>query len=120
MAFGTGVFYVCDSKAKAPKINMNEMNNIRIFAVNNIRTMLTKLTLSVEQSVIKSAKAYAKQKGKSVSELVEHYLRSLKSKASETPSVSPQVLAQMGAVKLPKTSNYKQALSEALSKQYQP
>jgi hypothetical protein len=25
MAFGTGVFYVCGSKAKAQKINMNEI-----------------------------------------------------------------------------------------------
>jgi hypothetical protein len=93
---------------------MNELNNIRIFALNNIRIMLSKLTLSVEQSVIKSAKIYAKQKGKSVSELVEQYLRSLQAKASDSPELDPSILVQMGSVNLSKNTNYKHALSEAL------
>ncbi|GEM_PF-1491281 len=36
--------------------------------------MATKLTLTVEERIIEKAKAYAKQTGRSLSELVENYL----------------------------------------------
>ena len=39
--------------------------------------MLTKLTLTIEQSVIERAKEYAQEKNKSVSRIVEEYLRNL-------------------------------------------
>jgi len=38
------------------------------------RIMATKLTLSVEENVIKRAKSYAKNAGRSLSELIENYL----------------------------------------------
>ncbi len=91
---------------------------IRIFVIQIIRIMLSKLTLSVDQSVIKSAKVYAKQKGKSVSELVEHYLKSLQLKAIDQEELSPKVLALMGSVSMAKTEHYKQRLSAALTKRY--
>ena len=37
--------------------------------------MNTKLTLTIEKEVIQIAKAYAKEKGQSLSELVENYLK---------------------------------------------
>ena len=42
--------------------------------------MTTKLTLTIEDKVIDSAKEYAKLKGKSLSHLVENYLKSISSK----------------------------------------
>lgn len=39
--------------------------------------MTSKLTLTVEEGVIKKAKAYARQTGRSLSELVESYLNTL-------------------------------------------
>jgi hypothetical protein len=39
--------------------------------------VLTKLTLTIEQSIIKKAKKYAHRKKKSVSKIVEEYLRSV-------------------------------------------
>jgi len=36
--------------------------------------MTTKLTLTIEDTVIDSAKKYARQKGKSLSDIVENYL----------------------------------------------
>lgn len=39
--------------------------------------MTTKLTLSVDEAVIRDAKAYAQGVGRSVSQLVEAYLRAL-------------------------------------------
>ena len=38
--------------------------------------MTTKLTLTIEEKVISSAKKYAQKKGKSLSNLVENYLKS--------------------------------------------
>ena len=37
--------------------------------------MITKLTLTIEDSVISSAKKYATKKGKSLSAIVENYLK---------------------------------------------
>ena len=42
--------------------------------------MITKLTLTIEDEVIDSAKDYAKSKGKSLSKIVENYLRLISSK----------------------------------------
>ena len=39
--------------------------------------MTTKLTLTIDDSVIAIAKKYAKQNGKSLSDIVENYLMSL-------------------------------------------
>lgn len=39
--------------------------------------MQTKLTLTIEKDVVKKAKAYARQKDKSVSRIVEEYLRNV-------------------------------------------
>lgn len=39
--------------------------------------MLTKLTLTIEKDVVKKAKAYARKKDKSVSRIVEEYLRNV-------------------------------------------
>lgn len=39
--------------------------------------MNTKLTLTIEQAVIENAKQYAKQKNRSLSDLIESYLKAL-------------------------------------------
>ncbi len=39
--------------------------------------MTTKLTLTIEQDVIKTAKIYAQKKGRSLSDLIENYLKTL-------------------------------------------
>lgn len=77
--------------------------------------MTTKLTLTIEQKVIVPAKKYAQKKGKSLSKLVENYLRTLSVPAANE-SFSPKVKKLMGSVKLPKDFDYKQELIKALSK----
>ncbi|MFX5530198.1 DUF6364 family protein, partial [Acinetobacter baumannii] len=42
--------------------------------------MSTKLTLSIDEKVVAEAKEYAKEAGKSVSQIVESYLRVLTQK----------------------------------------
>jgi formiminotetrahydrofolate cyclodeaminase len=64
--------------------------------------MTTKLTLTVEKSVIDKAKSYAKQTGRSLSELIEKYLESITSEEQTNKDVSPKLKKIIGAVKLPK------------------
>ena len=80
--------------------------------------MTTKLTLSIEQEVIKKAKSYAQSKGRSLSELIENYLKTLSTKEPVQEELSPRVKKLMGAVKLPKDYDYKKNLSEEINKKY--
>src|SRR5690554_7956402 len=73
---------------------------IRIFEINT-RIMTTKLTLTVEEKVIEKAKSYAKQTGRSLSELVENYLRTLTAENKDMQQLSPKLKKIIGAVKLP-------------------
>ncbi len=80
--------------------------------------MTTKLTLTIEDSIIDAAKKYAKKKGKSLSALVENYLKSISVKENKSTDISPKVLKLMGAVKLPKNFDYKKELQKALEEKY--
>ena len=57
--------------------------------------MQTKLTLRLEQRLIRRAKAYARRTGKSVSELVADFFGRLDAATGEKP---PRVVAQSPAV----------------------
>ncbi len=80
--------------------------------------MTTKLTLTVEEKVITTAKKYARRKGKSLSHIVENYLRSISAKDESETELSPKVAKLKGAIKLPADFDYKKTLSTALSKKY--
>lgn len=80
--------------------------------------MTTKLTLTIEQDVIKIAKIYAQQKGRSLSELIESYLKSVTAKTSDDKGLSPKVKKLKGAIKLPEDFDYKKSLSEEITKKY--
>lgn len=72
--------------------------------------MTTKLTLTVEESVIKKAKSYAKHTGRSLSELVENYLESLTGDDKEQ-TISPRLQKIAGTIKLPVDFDEKAELS---------
>lgn len=80
--------------------------------------MTTKLTLTIEQEVIKVAKTYAQRKGRSLSELIESYLKTLTAKTYDDDDLSPRVKKLIGTIKLPKNFDYKKTLSEELTKKY--
>ena len=80
--------------------------------------MNTKLTLTIEEKVIDSAKQYAQKKGKSLSHIVENYLMSITSNEKKTDNLSPKVAKLMGVIKLPKDFNYKKELGTLISKKY--
>jgi hypothetical protein len=80
--------------------------------------MTTKLTLTIEDSVIKTAKKYAQKRGRSLSGLIENYLRTLSSKDSGADNISPRVKRLSGSIKLPKDFDYKRSLEDAITEKY--
>jgi len=81
--------------------------------------MQTKLTLTLEQGVIEEAKLYAKDKGRSLSELIENYLKIVLEDKKTEIKLSPSIAKLKGAIKLPDDFDYKQELSKSLSEKYQ-
>ena len=82
---------------------------------------MSKLTLSINQMVIDEAKEYAKSSGKSLSSIVEEYLKSLtKTEKSNKKKTSMELVRELkGSVKLPKDfTSYKEILQDALVAKY--
>jgi len=82
--------------------------------------MTTKLTLTLDDKVIRSAKRYARAKGRSVSELVESYFKSLTDlKSDSSEELSPSIKSLMGSFKAPKNFDYKKALKEEKQRKFE-
>lgn len=83
------------------------------------KKMNTKLTLTIEREIIKKAKAYAKDKNRSLSDIIENYLRILTDKNStEERSLNPAIESLKGSFKMPKNFDYKKELKNRLEKKY--
>lgn len=81
--------------------------------------MTTKLTLSIEEKVIKTAKTYAQKKGRSLSSLVENYLMTLSSNNNnDLTKLSPRVKRLRGSIKLPTDFDYKKSVAESINEKY--
>ena len=80
--------------------------------------MNTKLTLTIEQSVIKKAKSYAKEKGRSLSDIIENYLKAITAEKRVVEDISPLVNSLRGSFKAPESFDYKKELSKGLSEKY--
>jgi len=80
--------------------------------------MTTKLTLTVEKEVIELAKIYAGKKGRSLSDLIETYLKTLVQKEVNPKELSPNVKKLLGSVKVTKGFDYKKELEAALTTKY--
>ena len=81
--------------------------------------MTTKLTLTIEDTVIKRAKAYAKQNNVSVSSLVETYLKNLTAGNESNIELSGVVAELAGVLKGVNVDNWQEDYAEHLSKKYQ-
>jgi hypothetical protein len=80
--------------------------------------MTTKLTLTMEDNVIEDAKKYARHKGKSLSKIVETYLKVIGQQEKSNNEISTKVLKLKGVIKLSEGYDYKNELASALSKKY--
>ncbi|MEJ7558442.1 MAG: DUF6364 family protein [Pedobacter sp.] len=72
--------------------------------------MTRKLTLTVEEVVIKKAKSYAKLTGRSLSEIVEKYLETLTEEHPEIKQISPELNKLARSVRLPVNFDKKKEL----------
>ncbi|NII85405.1 hypothetical protein H9N25_15445 [Pedobacter riviphilus] len=86
--------------------------------------MNTKLTLTIDKSVIKQAKAYAEQQGRSLSAVVENYLKAVIKKeeiVKDDDELSPIIKSLMlrPKVELPDNYDYKKELEKVRDEKYQ-
>ncbi|HPN69853.1 MAG TPA: DUF6364 family protein [Saprospiraceae bacterium] len=79
--------------------------------------MTSKLTLTVEKSVIERAKSYAKNTGRSLSEIIETYLTTITNESTNN-DLSPKLKKLVGVVKLPDNFDEKEELRSALEKKH--
>ncbi|MFT4523032.1 MAG: hypothetical protein ACI8ZN_001984 [Bacteroidia bacterium] len=82
--------------------------------------MNTKLTLTIEKEVIEIAKKYAKEKGQSLSEMVENYFKfvTVDRMQIKENKLSPKVRKLRGIIKAEEDIDYKKILTEELSEKY--
>ena len=83
--------------------------------------MLAKLTLTIEQSVIEQAKEYAQKKNRSVSRIVEEYLKNIVTNHDIGTSFSKMkspITDSISGMFRENGKSYKDMLSEALQDKY--
>lgn len=81
--------------------------------------MNAKLTLTIEQSVIEKAKKYAKDKERSLSNLIENYLLALTNEDdSNEKELTPITKSLKGSFTAPNNFDYKTELTKRLSDKY--
>ena len=87
--------------------------------IQYLRKMDAKLTLNIDIEIARKAKIYAKKEGRSLSDLVENYLKLLtKNSSVENSEYTPRVKALLGSVSLPKDFDYKKELADSIAKKY--
>ena len=81
--------------------------------------MDSKLTLNIDKDVARKAKVYAKSNGRSLSDLVENYLKLLTRNSSiEDSEYTPRVKSLLGCITLPEDFDYKKEVADYLTKKY--
>ena len=83
--------------------------------------MSTKLTLTIDKSVIEGAKQYAKSQGRSLSNLIEEYLKSISNNDSESENLklSPITKSLFGSVNIKdRKIDYKKILEDEILKKH--
>ena len=77
-----------------------------------------KLTLSLDGTIIESAKTYAKSNNTSLSKLIESYLAMLTNRKKNATNITPLVESLSGVISLEKDFDIKDAYSDFLIEKY--
>jgi len=82
--------------------------------------MNQKLTLTVSESVVRKAKRYAKRENRSLSDIVENYLKLITNDESHADNklLTPIAKALRGSLKMPDNFNYREELDNRLIEKY--
>jgi len=79
--------------------------------------MDAKLTLKLNEQVIRQAKLYAKQHNTSLSKMIENYLQAVTTNKKQRIKISPLVKSLTGVIDLEK-KDYKKDYTDFLSEKY--
>jgi len=79
--------------------------------------MTKKLTLSVDEKVIRQAKKYANETGNSLSGMIESYLRTI-TEQHPNGGISIKLKGLVGSVRLPKGFDEEKTLRNYLNEKY--
>jgi len=77
-----------------------------------------KLTLSLDKSIIESAKNYAKSNNISLSKLIESYLATLTKRKKNATEITPLVESLSGVINLDEDFDIKDAYADYLIEKY--
>ena len=81
--------------------------------------MATKLTLTIEPHIIEKAKEYAKSRGRSLSGMIENYLKVVVNEKSDSETeIAPLAKSLKGSFKKPVDFDYKRQLTDKLTEKY--
>ncbi len=80
--------------------------------------MNTKLTLNIEDSVIRKAKAFARSRNKSLSKLVEQYLGFVTDNMAISPTISDRIRAISDNLEMDPKLNYDDLKEQYLQEKY--
>ena len=93
--------------------------NIIFVRISNLKIMDSKLTLKLDENVIKRAKIYASERRLSLSRMVETYLDSLTKKESDEFEISPFVKSISSGESIPVDIDYKKEYIEYLEEKHE-
>ena len=81
--------------------------------------MDAKLTLSINRDIARKAKVYAKNRGRSLSDVIESYLKMVANEEQvNANNMTPLVKSLKGSFKAPENFDYKTELTKELSSKY--
>lgn len=80
--------------------------------------MANKITVSIDKGLIEKAKVYAASQNKSLSGLIESYLRSIIAQEASELKITPKVKSLSGAFKAPADFDYKKVLQEEIIRKH--
>lgn len=79
---------------------------------------MTKLTLSMDKKVIEKSKKYAASQNRSLSDLIESYLKSITGSEIKSKEISPRVKALRGSFKAPVDFDYKKIIKQEIIRKH--
>ena len=80
--------------------------------------MTTKLTLSIDKDVIEQSKRYAASQNRSLSDLIESYLRSISLSPGSKIEITSKIKSLKGSFKATADLDYKKVLQEEIIRKH--